>query len=83
MKFFDEINNVSFEILDDFMDNAILADGSYRPARVMFPQIKSINHNSGYVVMKDDTIRCSLGCSASIAQYDGCKEVEILQMWGN
>ena len=83
MKFYDEKLNIHFEILNDFMENVIFEDKTYKPARVAFPEIKSINHECGYIVMKDDTIRCSLGCSQSIAAYDGCKEVEILQMWGN
>lgn len=81
MKFFDEVLNISFEILDDFIGNVLLPDGTCKPAKIVFPQIKSINHYSGYIVLKDDTIRCSLGASSFIAQYDGCKEVEILQMY--
>ena len=83
MKFYDERLNVHFEILEDFMNNVIMPDGKVQHISSALPDVKTVNHTSGYIVMKDGTIRCSLGCSQSVATYDGCKETEILQMWGN
>lgn len=83
MKFYDERLNVHFEILEDFMNNVIMPDGKVQHISSALPDVKTVNHTSGYIVMKDGTIRCSLGCSNSVATYDGCKEIEILQMWGN
>ena len=40
MKFYDEKLNIHFEILDDFMENVIFEDKTYKPARVVFPEIK-------------------------------------------
>lgn len=73
----DEATDTRIEILDDFMCNCKLPDGSYAPTKSVFPDIQRIDHTCGYVVLKDGTIKCSTGCSSSIAQFDGCKESEI------
>lgn len=77
MKFYDEVNNLTFTVLNDFMGNVQFEDGSYAPIKSVFPQVKSVNHHSGYVVMKDGTIRCSLGCNMYVAQFDGCHETSV------
>lgn len=77
MKFLNEVTGEVYEFLDDFMGNVLLPDGSYAPYRVIFPEIKKVNHYAGYVVLKDNTIRCSLEANPYIAQYQGCDESEV------
>ena len=83
MKFYDERLNVHFEILEDYMNNVVMPDGEVQHISSALPDVKTVNHISGYVVIKDGTIRCSLGCSDYIATYDGCKETEITTKQAN
>lgn len=41
------------------------------------PDIKSVNYDGGYIVMNDNTIKCSTACSSWIAQFEGLLETEI------
>lgn len=44
---------------------------------------KIIAVRNGYVVLEDNTIRCSESCSWFTAQYDGCDEGELHSGFNN
>ena len=44
---------------------------------------KIIAVRNGYVVLEDNTIRCSESCSWFTAQYDGCDERELHSGFNN
>jgi hypothetical protein len=81
MKFYDEKLDLHFEILQDFMNNVVMPDGRIQHISSALPQVKSVDHTRGILIMKDNTIRCSLGCSSAIATYDGCNEKELSQLY--
>ena len=48
----------------------------------IIPKIKEVNGKCGYVVLEDDTIRCTDFCSSAIYAYDGCTEREMFNdLW--
>jgi len=81
MTIYDEVNNLSYELIDDFMGHVRMSNGNLRIRRDVFPDIVSANFTAEYVVLKDGTIRCSTGANHNVAAYDGCKESELIQIY--
>ena len=83
MIFLDEFNDnkkihIRQEIFPNPVDLISMDNGrTWNKLKDICPEIKSVNYNVGYVVMNDDTIKCSTACSSWISQFHGSLESEI------
>lgn len=86
MTFLDEFNNYKEMHIERtptnecyFQTDYISTDNkqTWNKLKDICPEIKSVNYNVGYVVMDDNTIKCSTSCSSWISQFHGSLESEI------
>ena len=54
----------------------VLIDGKYISRHLLFPGIE-INWDCGYITKADGTIVCALEANSYIAQFDGCKSIQL------